>query len=168
MYAKFGLFFAAGNRKQLVWFFAQSITILLLVTAMHRSLFTYWFTKVKGIKVVYTLIQRGYCALPFSRNTALHLLAIFTLVIAICYSDFNGIAAGSDCLHDYCGSHDTFKDRLTRMHIHTHERELKADNNDLGTVKKLTALVIGIAYCLSYIHREIFMIWIRAFNIPHT
>jgi len=27
--------------------------------------------------------------------------------------NFSGIAAGSDCLYDYCGSPDTFQGRLT-------------------------------------------------------
>jgi len=46
--------------------------------------------------------------------------------------------------------------KVTYAQIHTHEHELKADNNDLGTEKKLTALVIGILFVIH--NREIFMI----------
>ena len=35
--------------------------------------------------------------------------------------DFSGIAAGSDCLHDYCGSPDTFQGRLTPIFTLTSE-----------------------------------------------
>ena len=100
----------------------------------------------------------------FSRNTALHLLTIFTLVIAI-VSDFNGIAAGSDCLHDYCNSPDTFQGRRTPVFT-----IMSMSWKRITTIweqKKSNNLGNWHTVCHTYTGK-FFMIRITAFNIQHT
>ena len=102
----------------------------------------------------------------FSRNTALHLLTIFTLVIAI-VSDFNGIAAGSDCLHDYCNSPDTFQGRRTPVFT-----IMSMSWKRITTIweqKKVTTLAIGILFV---IHTPGNFLWyelqLSTYNIHHS
>ena len=62
-------------------------------------------------RAAYTSAQGGYCALitftPEHSILAAHHHGFYTRKSQF-VSDFNEIAAGSDCLHDYCGSSDTF------------------------------------------------------------